>query len=54
MNRNRVVVGALVGVTLGMVALSFAAVPLYQVFCRATGFGGTTQRATQEIGRAHV
>jgi cytochrome c oxidase assembly protein subunit 11 len=46
-NRNGVVLGALVGVTLGMVALSFAAVPLYQVFCRATGFGGTTQRAAQ-------
>ena len=29
----------------GMVALSFAAVPLYRAFCQATGFGGTTQRA---------
>ena len=47
MSRNRVVLGALVGVVLGMVGLSFAAVPLYGVFCRATGFGGTTQRATQ-------
>ena len=28
-----------------MVALSFAAVPLYDLFCRTTGFGGTTQRA---------
>ncbi|MBB4211448.1 cytochrome c oxidase assembly protein subunit 11 [Rhodothalassium salexigens DSM 2132] len=27
-----------------MVALSFAAVPLYQAFCQVTGFGGTTQR----------
>jgi cytochrome c oxidase assembly protein subunit 11 len=51
-NRNRVVLGALTGVALGMVALSFAAVPLYQVFCRATGFGGTTQRASQ--GAAQV
>jgi cytochrome c oxidase assembly protein subunit 11 len=50
-NRNKAVMGALVGVTLGMVALSFAAVPLYQVFCRATGFGGTTQRATQAAGQ---
>ena len=32
--------GAVVGV---MVALSFAAVPLYDWFCRTTGFGGTTQ-----------
>jgi len=32
--------GAVVGV---MVALSFAAVPLYDWFCRTTGFGGTTR-----------
>jgi len=29
----------------GMVGLSFAAVPLYDMFCRVTGYGGTTQRA---------
>ncbi|MFK7841373.1 MAG: cytochrome c oxidase assembly protein [Sphingorhabdus sp.] len=29
---------------LGMLALGFAAVPLYEVFCRVTGYGGTTQR----------
>jgi cytochrome c oxidase assembly protein subunit 11 len=29
-----------------MVGLSFASVPLYRLFCRATGAGGTTQRAT--------
>jgi cytochrome c oxidase assembly protein subunit 11 len=28
-----------------MIALSFAAVPLYKKFCQKTGFGGTTQRA---------
>src|SRR5690349_6957934 len=28
-----------------MVGLSFASVPLYRLFCAATGFGGTTQRA---------
>jgi len=28
-----------------MVGLSFAAVPLYRLFCQATGFEGTTQRA---------
>ena len=32
--------GALVGV---MIAASYAAVPLYNWFCRTTGFGGTTQ-----------
>jgi cytochrome c oxidase assembly protein subunit 11 len=31
----------------GMVGLSFAAVPLYRVFCAATGFEGTTRRAAE-------
>jgi cytochrome c oxidase assembly protein subunit 11 len=35
--------GALVGV---MIALSYAAVPLYDWFCRTTGFGGTTRVST--------
>ncbi|MCR4282451.1 MAG: cytochrome c oxidase assembly protein [Bauldia sp.] len=29
----------------GMVGVTFAAVPLYRVFCQATGYGGTTQKA---------
>lgn len=33
------------GVVAAMVGLSFAAVPLYDLFCKVTGFGGTTQRA---------
>ncbi len=32
---------------LAMLALGFAAVPLYRLFCQVTGFGGTTQRATE-------
>jgi cytochrome c oxidase assembly protein subunit 11 len=36
----------LTGVFAGMVGLSFAAVPLYQLFCQVTGYGGTTQVAT--------
>jgi cytochrome c oxidase assembly protein subunit 11 len=28
-----------------MVGTSFAAVPLYRMFCQVTGYGGTTQRA---------
>ncbi len=35
----------LASVVAGMVGLSFASVPLYRLFCQATGFGGTTQRA---------
>ena len=33
----------LVGIFFVMLGLSFAAVPLYDLFCRVTGFGGTTQ-----------
>lgn len=36
----------LLGVALTMGALSFAAVPFYDWFCRVTGFGGTTSVAT--------
>jgi cytochrome c oxidase assembly protein subunit 11 len=31
-----------------MVGLGFAAVPLYRMFCQATGFAGTTQRAESD------
>lgn len=36
---------ATVGVAATMLGLSFAAVPLYRMFCAVTGYGGTTQRA---------
>jgi cytochrome c oxidase assembly protein subunit 11 len=35
-----------------MVGMSFAAVPLYRIFCQATGFDGTTQRADAAPGRS--
>src|SRR5947209_17719456 len=44
--RNATAVILLGAVVLGMVGLSFASVPLYRLFCQATGFGGTTQRAS--------
>jgi cytochrome c oxidase assembly protein subunit 11 len=47
-NRNTALVCS--AVAAGMVALSFAAVPLYQLFCQVTGFGGTTQRAEAVAG----
>jgi cytochrome c oxidase assembly protein subunit 11 len=43
--RNRRVAVILAGVAAGMVGLAFASVPLYQLFCQVTGFGGTTQVA---------
>ena len=48
--RKRKTVLALLGVLGVMVALDLAAVPLYRLFCAATGFGGTTQRATSAPG----
>jgi len=44
--RNATTVALLAAVVCGMVGLSFASVPLYRLFCQATGFGGTTQVAT--------
>ncbi len=35
------------GVVCFMIALAFASAPLYNLFCRATGWGGTTQVAVQ-------
>ena len=29
-----------------MIGMAFAAVPMYRLFCQATGFGGTTQTST--------
>lgn len=34
-----------VGAVAGMTGLAFSAAPLYDAFCRITGYGGTTQRA---------
>lgn len=39
----------LVGVAFVMLGLSFAAVPLYDVFCRVTGFAGTPQVAEDNV-----
>ena len=43
--RKRVTAVLLAGCVAGMVGLSFAAVPLYKLFCQATGYGGTPQVA---------
>jgi cytochrome c oxidase assembly protein subunit 11 len=44
--RNRRTALVLAGVVVLMVGASFAAVPLYDLFCRVTGYGGTTSVAT--------
>ncbi|MGD9981057.1 MAG: cytochrome c oxidase assembly protein [Hyphomonadaceae bacterium] len=41
--RTALIAGAVVA---GMTGLAFAAVPLYDAFCKVTGYGGTTQEAS--------
>src|SRR5438477_10175547 len=49
--RRDLKVAAACGVLVGaMTGLAFAAVPLYNWFCRTTGFAGTTQVATAAPG----
>ena len=48
MNKKTLTPIALVSIFFLMLGLSFAAVPLYDLFCRVTGFGGTTQNASQK------
>ena len=43
--RNRRVATIVVSVAVAMVGAAYAAVPLYAAFCKATGYGGTTQVA---------
>ena len=40
-NANRKLALSMAAIAVGMVMLSFAAVPLYRLFCAVTGFGGT-------------
>jgi len=44
-NRNRWVAYALTGIVALMLGAAFAAVPIYQLFCQVTGYGGTTRVA---------
>ena len=39
--RNAILGSVMVTVIVGMVGMSFAAIPLYRMFCAATGYGGT-------------
>jgi cytochrome c oxidase assembly protein subunit 11 len=47
-NRTVGIRAALFG--LAMLALAFASVPLYRIFCQVTGFGGTTMKADSAPG----
>jgi cytochrome c oxidase assembly protein subunit 11 len=45
-NQNRRVALMASSVAVAMLGLAYASVPLYRLFCQATGFGGTTQVAS--------
>lgn len=45
--RQKITAFTLTGIVAGMLAMSYAAVPLYRIFCQVTGYGGTTQVATE-------
>ncbi|OEU18859.1 cytochrome c oxidase assembly protein CtaG/Cox11, partial [Fragilariopsis cylindrus CCMP1102] len=42
--RNVQVAWYMTAIVVGALGATYASVPLYKVFCQATGFGGTTQR----------
>ena len=45
LDRNAKVFAVCGAIVIGMVGMAYAAVPLYDLFCRVTGYGGTTQIA---------
>jgi cytochrome c oxidase assembly protein subunit 11 len=45
--RHYVVAAICSAIVLAMAGLSYAAVPLYRLYCQATGYQGTTQRANK-------
>ena len=45
LNKKKLTPIILISIFFLMLALSFASVPLYELFCRVTGFAGTTQVA---------
>lgn len=49
-SRNRKTLLTCLAVVAGMTGLSFASVPLYDLFCRVTGFAGTPQIAARSSG----
>ncbi len=46
---NKNIVIAIISLIFSMILLTLASVPIYNLFCKATGYGGTTQRANPYI-----
>ena len=51
LKRQRLTAAACVVFLSAMIGMSYAAVPLYNLFCKVTGYGGTTQIAENEAGQ---
>lgn len=49
MDANKKTLYILSGVGVAMLGLGFASDPLYDTFCRVTGYAGTTQRAEENL-----
>ena len=49
--RNRRLGLAALGAAAAMIGVSFAAVPLYNLFCKVTGFAGTPMVGTAATGK---
>ncbi|QXK91641.1 cytochrome c oxidase assembly protein [Neoehrlichia mikurensis] len=46
MIKNRTILIFLSLIIISMICLACASVPLYRIYCKATGYGGTTQKAS--------
>lgn len=47
MKKNSQTALNVLAIVVGMFGMAYASVPLYNIFCKVTGFGGTTQEAKQ-------
>lgn len=54
MHKNTKTLLAVLLIVFGMIGLAFASVPLYDLFCRTTGFGGTTQISQNAPGTEEI
>ena len=53
--RNLRLASLILLVAVGMLGVAFASVPLYDLFCRVTGYGGKTQISQQVVtGNTHI
>ena len=57
MIKNNKLAFSIVLLVVGMLLLSFASVPLYNLFCKVTGYGGTTRysaKASSKVGKKFI